>query len=338
MKLYCGVDLHSNNGVYVVIDENDKKLLHRRLPNDLDTVLDHLGPYREDLDCVAVESTFNWYWLVDGLMDCGYPVKLANPAAIEQYDGLKDANDDTDAFHLALLCRLGILPTGYIYPREQRSLRDLLRRRLLFVNQRTAQILSVQNLLSRVTGRRWGWRSLQRLDPQEMAEVVGDEFHAFTAGQQMHAIRMLSEKIKLLNARAMESMSGVSTYEQLLTIPGTGTILGTTITLETGEIDRFPKAGNFTSYCRASKAKHTSNGKVKKTNNRKNGNKYLSWAFTEAAHHLIRNCDPARRFYQKKKARKNGAVATKALASKLSKAAYYIMKNGTAFDVKRMFG
>ena len=105
-----------------------------------------------------------------------------------------------------------------------------------------------------------------------------------------------------------------------------------------GDIERFAKAGNFTSYCRASKAKHTSNGKVKKANNRKNGNKYLSWAFTEMAHHLIRNCEPARRFYQKKKAKKNGAVATKALASKLSKAAYYMMKNGTSFEAKRMFG
>jgi transposase len=157
-------------------------------------------------------------------------------------------------------------------------------------------------------------------------------------GQTPIRIRFLSEKIKMMEARSMDLVEKMPAYEQLLTIPGVGKVLGTTIILETGDINRFDKPGNYTSYCRCVKARHTSNGKVKGKNNGKNGNKYLSWAFVEAAHHCIRYCKPANRFYQRKKERANGALATKALASKLSKAAYYIMKNGTPFDVRMIFG
>ena len=99
-----------------------------------------------------VESTYNWYWLVDGLMEQGYRVHLANTAAIQQYNGLKYTDDDSDARWLAHLLRLGVLPQGYIYPREQRPVRDLLRKRGQLVRQRTANLLSIQNLYTRNTG------------------------------------------------------------------------------------------------------------------------------------------------------------------------------------------
>ena len=121
-------------------------------------------------------------------------------------------------------------------------------------------------------------------------------------------------------------------------MPGIGMILGLTIMLETGDINRFAKVGNYTSYCRCARAKHTSNGKKKKDNNRKNGNRYLSWAFVEAAHHAIRHCDLAHSFYQRKMAKSNGALATKALASKWSKAAYYVLKRQEPFQLERVFG
>ena len=85
---YCGIDLHSNNSVVVVTDEADKVLLSRRCPNDLPTILALLAPHRDKLTGVVVESTYNWYWLVDGLMAEGYTVKLANTVAMKRYDGL----------------------------------------------------------------------------------------------------------------------------------------------------------------------------------------------------------------------------------------------------------
>ncbi len=164
MKLYCGIDLHSNNNVPVVIDENDKILFEKRLPNDLDTVVHALEPFKENLVCTAVESTFNWYWLVDGLDEAGFDTCLVNPAAVKQYEGLKRTDDEYEAYWLAHLMRLDILPTGYIYPKEERSLRDLLRRRTQLVKHCTTHVLSIQNQIWRNTGERLQSDFIKKLD------------------------------------------------------------------------------------------------------------------------------------------------------------------------------
>jgi transposase len=135
VKLYTAADLHSNNHFLSIIDEQDRRVLEKRLPNDLSVTLKVLEPYRADIVGIAVESTFNWYWLVDGLMEAGYPVMLVNTSKVKQYEGLKHTDDKHDAFWLAHLMRLGILPTGYIYPKEQRAVRDLLRERRRLVQQ-----------------------------------------------------------------------------------------------------------------------------------------------------------------------------------------------------------
>ena len=114
---YSAIDLHSNNSVVVVTDEVDRVIVERRMPNELRAIVALLAPHQEELAGVVVESTYNWYWLVDGLMDAGYRVHLANTAAIKQYDGLKHSGDESDARYLAHLLRLGILPTAHIYPK-----------------------------------------------------------------------------------------------------------------------------------------------------------------------------------------------------------------------------
>lgn len=152
MKAYAGIDLHSSNNYLGIINDNDKRLYGRRIPNDLNRVLMALEPFRDQLEGIVVESTYNWYWLVDGLQDHGYNVHLANPAAIKHYEGLKHTDDKWDSYWLAHLYRLNILPQGYIYPKEHRSIRDLLRRRLLFVKHRTSHILSLQSMVTRNLG------------------------------------------------------------------------------------------------------------------------------------------------------------------------------------------
>src|SRR5918999_1775295 len=109
MKLYGGIDLHSNNCVMVLLDEEDRVVYEKRLPNDLGYVLLELAPYQGRVDGLVVESRFNGYWLVDGLMEAGYPVHLANTAAIVQYGGLKYTDDRSDARWLAHLLRLKVL-------------------------------------------------------------------------------------------------------------------------------------------------------------------------------------------------------------------------------------
>ena len=336
--IYCAVDLHSNNGYYGIVEKSGKRVFGKRLPNKLETVLDALEPFKERLERVAVESTYNWYWLVDGLMENGYDVRLANPAAMDQYSGMKNTDDKTDAFFIADLMRLGILPEGHVYPKDERGLRDMLRRRTLFVRQRTAQTLSLQNMLSRQSGKSFSMRNVQKMKPEEFLEILGGEDNMFTARQNIDTIRVLSEKIRNLEDYILSKTKLKPEFEKLTTIPGIGKILGLTIMYETGDIGRFKDAGNYTSYCRCVKAEAKSNNKKKGHNNRKNGNKHLSWAFVEAAQKMRQFCPEAQAFYDKKKRRKCAALATKALASKISKAVYHILRDKEEFEVKKMFG
>src|SRR3990170_2558107 len=151
---YSAIDLHSNNSVVSVTDEEDRVVVEKRLPNDLAKILGFLSPWRAELAGVVVESTYNWYWLVDGLQAAGYRVHLANTTAMKRYEGIKHSGDETDAAYLAHLLRLGILPTGYICPPAERALRDLARKRLQLVRTRNAQVLAVENVFARETGGR----------------------------------------------------------------------------------------------------------------------------------------------------------------------------------------
>lgn len=339
-ELYCGIDLHSNNGYFGIVEASGARIYSRRLKNNLMEILMALSPYEERIKKIAIESTYNWYWLVDGLMDNGYKnkVELANPAEMQQYKGLKNANDKSDAFFLAEQLRLGILPTGNIYPKEERPTRDILRRRMMFVQQRTAQILSLQSLITRQSGHRLNMAKIQKLSSNDLKIYLKDEDSLFMCRQNLEMIRLFSQKIIMLETHISEKIKLKPEFEKLLTIPGVGLILGMTIMLETGSVQRFKKPGDFTSYCRCVKATHTSNEKKKGNNNKKNGNKYLSWAFTEAAHRFIQFCPEAKSFYDKKKNKSCGALASKALASKLSKAAYFIMRDQVEFEVKKIFG
>lgn len=337
MRSYAGIDLHASNSYLGIIDNDDKRLFGKRLPNQLDTIRSALKPFGKGLAGVVVESTYNWYWLVDGLQSVGFKVHLANPSAIKQYEGLKHTDDQSDSFWLAHLLRLGILPEGYIYPRKDRPIRDLLRRRLLFVKQRTSQILSLQSMATRNLGINISSNEIKKMKEASAQHLFDDPDLAFTAMNNISTINFLKTKIRNIEKRILSKTRLSPQIEVLTTIPGVGNILGLTITLEVGDIGRFAKAGNYSSYCRCVKSERTSNKKKKGEGNRKNGNKYLSWAYVEAAHLATRFCPEAKRFYQRKMAKSNGAVATKALANKLARASYYMMRDQVPFDKDKLF-
>jgi transposase len=286
----------------------------------------------------VIESTYNWYWLVDGLQAAGYKVHLANTAAIKPYDGLKRSGDDTDAVQLARLLRLGILRTGYIYPVAERGLRDLARRRMQLVRQRTMHVLAVENVQARQTGARMTADRIKRLSVEELQAFGLPELVTLGLQANVAVIGALNAEIGKLEKRLAECLRPRSEYALLSTAPGIGRILGPVILLETGPIERFASVGNYASYARCVDSAHLSNGKKKGEGNVRNGNKYLAWAFIEAANMARRWCPEARRFHDRKKARTNGIVATKALAHKLARACYHMLKTGQPFDMKRCFG
>ncbi|YCH21813.1 IS110 family transposase [Pseudomonas sp. D1-3] len=334
---FCGIDLHSNNSVVVITDEADRILLSRRCPNDLAKIVLLLEPHRTELEGVVVESTYNWYWLVDGLKDAGFDVKLANTVAMKRYDGLKHSDDQDDAAFLAHLLRLGILPTGYVHPPQERALRDLARKRIQLVRSRTQHVLAVENIMARQQGSRLSSAAVKRLSSTTIDNLGLPDDVALAISANVAVIETLNIQIHCLEQRLLRGVRLRPEYALLKSMPGVGEVLATVIMLETGSIERFADVGKFASYARCVNSAHYSNGKKKGEGNTKNGNAYLVWAFVEAANFARRFNEEAKRFFDKKKAKTNNVVATKALAHKLARASYYMLKEKQPFDVNRCF-
>ena len=336
-KVMAGLDLHSNNIVGGIVDQEGRHVAHRKMECSLPDVVGFLDPFKDRLGAVAVESTFNWYWLVDGLQAHGYNVLLANPAKIKTYSGLKHSDDKSDAFLLAELTRLGILPTGYIYDAKLRPVRDLLRRRMSLVQLRTSLLLSFKSLYMRMTGKKLSSSEYNALDPEGIAKLYPDKANQIVALAQKGHIEQLDETISLFEKEVLKTAKGMPFYKNLLTLPGVGDILGMTITMEVGQIERFPSREKFASYCRTVDATRLSNGKKKAENNSKCGNLYLGWAFVEAATFARRYDKTCRQWFDRKAAKTGTTLATKALACKIAKAAWYIMAKGTVYNASLMF-
>ena len=332
-----GMDIHGNNVVCGVVDTSGKRLKEKRLPCDLDEITKWLEPMRDRLGTIAIESTFNWYWLVDGLTERGFDVVLANPAKIVQFEGCKHTNDKTDAYFLAELLRLDILPTGHIYDRETRPLRDLLRRRSLLVRMSTIVKLSIKSLHARTLGQSLSLTRLNNLTPDEVKALFEAPAEQLIAGEQFRILTELQSSIAQIEKMALGTVKNWKSFQGLQSMPGVGKILGLTIALETGPIERFARAGNYASYCRCVKSQRISNGKAKGANNGRNGNKYLAWAWIEAAQFARRHYAPCREFFDRKARQVNTTLATKALACKLSKAAWYVMRDGVPFKFEKAF-
>lgn len=335
MSLYCGIDLHSNNNVVCVINEQDKRLLEVKLDNRSEPVIEALSRYKRRLKGVAVESTYNWYWLVDALTEAGFNTQLVNTAKVVQYSGLKHTDDRYDAFHLAHLMRLGILPTGHIYPKHQRSLRDLLRKRMQLVQDRSREIIRLKSFIQLHTGAtiRADLLKAKKFTPP----IIGDPHTQLSLQCAIEIIRSFTHQIKTVEQAIQPQIEASQDFQHLKSVPGIGDVLAQTILLETGAIQRFKGPGNFASYCRCVGSRRESNGKKKGENNRKNGNRYLAWAFIEAANFAVRYSDKAKAFYQRKTQQTNAIVARKALAHKLARACYWMLLNDVAYDEDRLF-
>ena len=335
---YCGIDLHSDNNVVGVIDAAGNRLSMKKCANDLETVKKVLLPFAAKLEGIVIESTFNWYWLVDGLQEEGYKVHLSNPAANEPYSGLKHGDDKTDTWWLAELLRLKLLKEGYVYPRSERAVRDLLRKRGQLVRMRTQNILSIQNLTCRNTGGRLSGTQVKQLKPVDVKELYKEETERGLAVIcSINVIKALEQQIETIEKRVKSKIKLSQPFQLLETISGIGEILSMVIMLEAGDMSRFPSVGNFSSYCRCVKSIRLSNNKKKGAGNHKNGNKYLAWAFSEAAEFARRYHQEARAYYNRKTQKTNFMCAHNALAHKLARAAYYVIRDQVPFVPEKLF-
>jgi transposase len=331
---YVGIDLHSNNNYVVVANQEGRRLLEKRLPNDVGVIVSCLRRY-DPIDSVALESTYNYYWLADGLLDAGHEVKLANPLAMKPYAGLKRQDDRSDAGFMAELLRLGILPTGHLYARQQRGLRDLLRQRSRWVLQKRQILQSVQSRFARCLGLNLSGSQLQHGGFPE----IGDEDQDLAVCSQLEMIRHLSEQIRLLEERVENRLLPSPHFRALTAIPGIGRVLASTICLESGDLSRFTRVGDYASYARVVQADRITNNRRKGKGNRRCGNAYLGWAYHEAAHCMNRT-HPLMQEYRKRALSRNKhpRVVWSTMAHKVCRGLYFVLRDGVEFSPARLFG
>jgi transposase len=213
-------------------------------------------------------------------------------------------------------------------------MRDLARKRLRLVSQQTAHILSLESLYNRCLSQRLRASQVRQVEPEQLE----DPYWAQAARSSQHIFESLRAEIHLIEEQLKAVLQPDQQYQILQTIGGVGEVLSFTIWLETGPIERFSQVGNYASYCRCVGSEKTSNQKKKGEGNRKNGNKYLAWAWQEAAAGAIRWQQEARSFYQSKKAKKGAWVAHKALAHKLCRAGYFMLRDQKEYSSARLFG
>jgi len=238
---------------------------------------------------------------------------------------------------LANLLRLNILSTGHIYPKEKRGIRELLRKRLILVQQQTACLLSVQGMITRYENIFVSASKIKSSSNNKILDFVKDGDVKFAAKSQLKVLDCIMEQIDLLEKQIQKKIKSDPLFELLKSIPGVGQILAMTILLETGDIKRFNSVGNYSSYCRCVESKRVSNEKKKGVNNRKNGNAYLCWAFIEASNHAIKSYPEIKKYYQRKLNETKRVVALKTVANKLSKACYFMLRDKVEFDMKKLF-
>jgi transposase len=205
------------------------------------------------------------------------------------------------------------------------------------VGKRTALILSLQSMHARTLGQPLSCGEAKGLSVAQARKHFAHPADRLVSGLDAQLIGQLSQSIQQIEKLVLAMTKSLPRYQVLHTLPGVGRILGLTITLETADVKRFATAGDYASYCRCVDTRRLSNGKKKGENNSKFGNKYLAWAYVEAANFAKRYDLQCRQFHDRKSARTNPIVATKALACKLAKAAWHMMSEQVAYDPARMF-
>ena len=341
MQFYCGIDLSARTSQVCVIDEGLSMVVQQKVPNELDRITDLIRPYKHNLQTV-IESTFNWYWLVDGLQEAGYNVCLAHPLGLYMITGAKVKTDRRDAFALAKLLKAGVIPEAYIYPKEHRPVRDLLRRRGRLVRLRAEEYGSLRRMLLRYGILEHTRNGIRRTIEEDIELWFTDPVIQVHARQELRRIWLYTEQIRHLEQVIYRAAQDRPPYRRLTSVPGLGNILALTVLYETGDISRFKSARHFSSYCRLVPGIAQSGGSSRRGRGSKQGNHYLKWAFSQAAFYAVRYYPKIRRSYDRHLRRHRGrgakSIAYNIIGHKLAQAVYHILRDGKEYREELLFG
>lgn len=339
-QFYAGIDLHARKMYICIIDSSGKTLFHKNMDSNPENLLTALGPYQDDI-IVGVECVFTWYWIADCCRDNNIPFILGHALYMKAIHGGKTKNDKIDSAKIAALIRGGTFPLAYVYPREKRAARDLLRRRQYFVHQQSELLAHISN-----TNTQYNLPALEKRvryagNRTDLSEIFKDEPSVQLSIESDRKLLDSYHRIILDIEAAIKkhaSQHDPFEYHLLRSVPGIGPILALVILYEIDTINRFEAVGNFISYARLVKCPHESNGKKSKGKNNKVGNPHLKWAFSEAAVLFLRNNEPAQKMKQRLASKYGKAKAISIIAQKLGRTVYFMLKRKQPFNPSVFFG
>ena len=335
----CGVDLHSRQMYICVMDKTGEVLVHRNVRgNNFEYFLKLVEPYKHSLT-VCCECTFNWYWFADACMDAGFEFVLGHALYMRAIHSFKSKNDRQDCFQIAHLLRSNLIPPAYVYPREKRAVRALLRQRTTFVWKR-AEILTQMSMSVMANGHK-PLNSNNRVREQwieELRELYSDPIDLLAVDASVQVVKQFDETIRKLDWALHKHTQDhfAVQYNTIKTTPGIGVTLGLIILYEIDDIGRFKSIQDFISYCRLAKGTVASAGKIKGTQGSKIGNGYLKYAFHEAAVLGKRRDPELKKYFQSLEAKKGKHLANGILATKLARAVYFMLRDHKVFDVNKI--
>jgi transposase len=309
-----------------------------RIAHEPGALRDFLRGYEQGSP-VAVETIGSWYWIVDEIEAAGMVPRLVHARKAKLMMGMFNKTDKLDARGLNRLQRTGTLPTVWIPPGPLRDQRDLPRTRMVLMKQRTQLKNRVHATLAKYA-----------VSVSEVSDLFGQRgqallrerlpqlpLHTRYATERLLAqVTALSEQLEHLEARIQQVLGTTREIELLRTLPGVGFTLAVVIALEVGTVDRFATAERLASYAGTTPRIHASGGKTRYGQLRPDVNRYLKWAFIEAANSvcLHRRRWPARhvsRLYERLRGRKGHPKAIGAVARHLAEATYWILTKQEAY-------
>jgi transposase len=320
-----------------ILDHEGNKLLHRNVQAKPHDFLSAIEGFRDDL-VVGAECMFTWYWLADLCLKEKIKFVLGHALYMKAIHGGKKKDDKLDSEKIARIMRGGTFPLSYVYPREMRATRDLVRRRMFLVRRRSELLAHVQ-----LMNQQYNHDPFEKMLKYASNRDVLERFTEGSARLSVDAdLRMVGHYDQLLKRLETQLLRKAKLHDPeacslLRTIPGIGRILSLVLLYEIHTIDRFPSVGDFLSYARLVTPKQTSDGKVTGHSGAKIGNVHLKWAFSEAVLLMLRNSDDAKAFLKRKEKKYGKAPAMSLLARKIARAVYQMLKRKEPFDAVKFF-
>ena len=338
-KHYCGIDLHAKTMYLCIVNNEGTILLHKNMKTRPTLLEKAITPFLEDL-AICVECLFTWYWIADFCRDHHIKFVLGHALYMKAIHGGKAKNDKIDSKKIALLFRGGNIPQGYVYPRERRSTRDLLRRRMHLMRKRAELYAHVQNTNSQYNLPEVPLNLRHKANRIPLRSHFPDPSVQRAVDLNLDLIGIYDEHLGKVEYY-IEKHAKAHDYQMwmlLRSVPGIGALLSLVFLYEIDTIERFPTVQDFASYCRLIKCQSQSAGKTYGTSGAKIGNAHLKWAFSEAAVLFIRSSPEAKKYVEQLTQKHGKGKALSIFAHKIGRAVYFIWKRKKPFDKEQFFG